>query len=38
MTLKYILTKRQVANDLIKILYKNKFNRFHDLIDLKISL
>ena len=38
MTFEYILTERQVVNDLIKTLYKNKFNRFHDLINLKIPL
>ena len=35
--LEYILTERQIVDELIKALCKNKFERFRDLIDLKAS-
>ena len=36
--LEYIPIKRQVANGLTKALYKDKFNRFRDLIGLESPL
>ena len=36
--LEYVPTNRQVANGLTKALYKDKFNRFRDLISLEAPL
>jgi len=36
--LKYVLINKQVANNFIKILSKNKFFKFKKILDLKISL
>ena len=36
--LKYISIDKQIADDLIKTFYKNKFEQFRYLIDLKSHL
>ena len=37
-TLKYILIDKQMIDNFIKIFYKNKFEQFRYLIDLKSRL